>query len=299
METQPNRQPARIFGLAMMVLGVAGGWYNWYLATNEGEFSTKLCVFTPLALVGGLLMALRPEWAGPWQADSTPAHKRALIAVVAFMALGSGLEFFWLHREVNRQAPPQKVIAWKPEMGRPTLPLALATRVVEASAPVAVSFLGRQYRLGSYNERNNRMWEFVTGGETVNNWTTLLTLIDRPDARSRQDLDRLAEGILATYRSRGAKILMARTMTPRPDMVFNYAIAAFEEPKQQRYELNFVKMQLGADHANVAVYGVRIADPQDYRTKARAFVEANSSEIGRALENLPMPDLATLPRREF
>jgi hypothetical protein len=84
-----------------------------------------------------------------------------------------------------------------------------------------------------------------------------------------------------------------------PETVFNYAVAAFDEPKEQRFELDFVKMQLGSDHAAVAVYGARISDIRDYRSKAREFLDANSNEIGRALGRLVLPDLATLPQREF
>ena len=143
------------------------------------------------------------------------------------------------------------------------------------------------------------MWEFVTGGETVDNWKTLLTIIDRPDARTREDLDRLAEGILSAYRSRGGRILMAKTIGQTPEAVFNYALAAFDEPGEQRYELNFVKMSLGSGNAVVAIYGVRIADDRDYRAKASEFIGANSAEIGRALEKLVLPDLSSLPRRPF
>jgi hypothetical protein len=58
-------------------------------------------------------------------------------------------------------------------------------------------------------------------------------------------------------------------------------------------------VQLGPSHAGVAVYGVRITDPRDYRAKARAFLDANSGEIGRALAGLKIPNLTALPRREF
>ena len=58
-----------------------------------------------------------------------------------------------------------------------------------------------------------------------------------------RDSDRLAEGIMSTYKSRGAKILLARTMQ-ESGTPFNYVVAAFEEPDKQRYELSFVKMAL-------------------------------------------------------
>jgi len=49
----------------------------------------------------------------------------------------------------------------------------------------------------------------------------------------------------------------------------------------------------------VAIYGVRISDPQDYRTKARDFLDQKSSEVGRALGEAALPDVSSLPRREF
>jgi hypothetical protein len=162
-----------------------------------------------------------------------------------------------------------------------------------------MSLLGKTNRHGTFNQRHNGMWEFVTGGETVANWTTLLTVIDRPDARTRADLDRLAEGILSTYRSRGARVLLAKTMGSSPETVFNYAVVAFDEPNEHRIELDFVKVQLGSDHAAVVVYGVRINDAQDYRAKAKEFLDAHSSRIGRELEGLALPDVSALPRREF
>jgi hypothetical protein len=221
----------------MMALGAAGWWYNWHLASARGEFSIKLCVFVPLALAGGLLLAVRPDWAGPWRADSTRSRKIAMIAVIVVMAVGSAIEFFSLRQVLEQRAPRQKVIAWSPEMGTPTIPVSLAARTRQPEPePPAIDFLGRPYRLGAFNQRPHGMWEFVTAGETVANWTTLLTLIDRPDARTRADLDRLAEGILDAYRSRGAKILMAKTMGQTPESVYNYAVAAFDETQEQRYE---------------------------------------------------------------
>lgn len=291
---------ARVFGAVMMVLGGAGWWYNGYLARTEGEFWIKLCVFVPLALAGGLLMAVKPEWAGPWQPENSRGQKMVMIAVLAFMAIGSGVEFFRLQSVVAAGAPEQKIIRWSPEMGKPpkvavrqlALPLAMASM----SAGPEITFMGRKYQLGSHNAKANRMWEFVTGGETVNNWTTLLTLIDRPDAKTRPDLDRLSEGILTAYKSRGGKVLMAKTMGGSPETVYNYAVVAFAEPATKRWELNFVKMHLAANRGNavVAVYGARVADAQ-----AKAFLDEHSSAIGKALEGLVMPDLGGLPKREF
>ena len=79
-------------------------------------------------------------------------------------------------------------------------------------ATATISLLGKTYRLGSFNQKAKPTWEFVTGNETVENWTTLVTVIDRADAPTRPDLDRLGEGIMANYKSHGGQILLARTL---------------------------------------------------------------------------------------
>src|SRR5580698_7006149 len=65
----------------------------------------------------------------------------------------------------------------------------------------SLTFLSKTYTLGSFNQKSKPTWEYVTGGETVDNWTTLITLIDRQDARTIADLDRLAQGVTDTYKS--------------------------------------------------------------------------------------------------
>ena len=134
------------------------------------------------------------------------------------------------------------------------------------------------------------MWEFVTADETMDDWKTLFTVIDRPDALTSDQLDRVAEGILSDYRSRGARIL-ASGGTDR------YLVVAFDEPAKNRCELNFVKIELGSPEAVVTTYRVRITDAGDYRTAANEFMNRNAAEIGRALGALPLPDIRTLPRR--
>lgn len=167
------------------------------------------------------------------------------------------------------------------------------------AASPAVNFLGRSYRLGSFNQKSHAMWEFVSAGETVTTWTSLLTLIDRPDARTRQDLDRLAEGVQSNYESHGGKILKAQTMRDASGTAYNYMVVAFEEAGKHRFELNFVKVALAVKNAYVAVYGVRITDPKDYPGKAKAYLNEHSGEVGRALESTAFPDLGKLPRKEF
>lgn len=167
------------------------------------------------------------------------------------------------------------------------------------SAAPAITFLGQPYQLASFNQKGNPMWEFAASNETVNNWTTLLTVVERPDAHSRADLDRLAQGILDTYKSRGARVLMARTMADASGAPFNYMVVAFEEPSKHRFELNFVKAALGPKNAFMVIYGVRVTDPKDYTAKAKAFLNQQSSNIGKAMETAAIPPTASLPRREF
>jgi hypothetical protein len=178
--------------------------------------------------------------------------------------------------------------------------------VVLAAALVActkgappLTFLSKPYTLGSYNQKNKPTWEYVTGGETVNNWTTLITLIDRADAKTAPDLDQLAEGVMETYKSHGGRILLAKTMKDKAGAAFNYMVAAFEEPGKNRFELNFVKFGLGPKNAYIMVYGARVTDAKDYKTKGKDFLNQHSEEIGRAIENAVLPDLSSLPHKEF
>jgi hypothetical protein len=179
------------------------------------------------------------------------------------------------------------------------LAMTIMSGVTVLSGAQSISFQGRNYQLGSFNQKNHAMWEFTSGNETVNNWTTLLTIVDRPDAKTRPDLDRLAQGVMDQYKSRGGKVLMAKTMATAAGVPFNYMIVAFEEPAQKRFELNFVKAVLGEKNAAIVVYGVRVSDPKDYVAKAKAFLSEHSQEIGKALEVSVMPSTGTLPRKEF
>jgi len=109
--------PARLFGLAMMIAGIAGWYYNRHLAATEGAFYIRLCVFAPLGVFGGLLILLRPDWIGPIRKDSSRAQKTSLCAVLGLMAVFSGLDMYTL---TSRQHPqPSKIIHWTPEMGTP------------------------------------------------------------------------------------------------------------------------------------------------------------------------------------
>jgi len=287
----------RAFGLLMVVLGLAGWWYNWHLAETEGRFYIKMCVFVPLAVGGGLLVAVRPDWIGPWRSDSSPAHKTALIALIGFMAVASGVDMYRLKTSRFQERP---VVIRQARNVPPAVKVrpVMTTNVAALTAP-SLTFRSQSYRLGSFNQRNHATWEFVSDGETVNNWTKLLTVVDRPDAKTREDLDRLAEGLMATYKSHGAKILLAKTLQEASGTPFNYMVAAFEEPASQRYELNFVKMTMGEKNAVVLIHGVRVSDGTDYLGKAKEYLNRNSSEIGRAMEKMTAPDVGKFTRREF
>jgi hypothetical protein len=165
--------------------------------------------------------------------------------------------------------------------------------------PPTINLLGRPYHLGSYNQRDKPMWEFIAPGETIDNWKTLVTIIDRTDAHTRPELDRVGEGIMQTYKSHGGKILMAKTMVDPAGAPYNYMLAAFDEPAKHRYEFNFIKMALGPKNVYVAIYGVHITDPTDYLAKAKTFLTQHSGESGDAISNLPVPDVAKWPRKVF
>jgi len=155
-----------------------------------------------------------------------------------------------------------------------------------------LTFLAKSYTLASFNQKSNPTWEYVTGGETIDNWTTLITLIDRQDARTAPDLDRLAQGVTDTYKSHGGRILLAKTLKDKTGAAFNYAVVAFEEPVKNRFELNFVKFAMGPKNAYIMVYGARVA-----KSAGKDFLNQHSEEIGRAMDNATLPDLSRLPRK--
>lgn len=159
-----------------------------------------------------------------------------------------------------------------------------------------VSFLGKPYRLGSYNQQARPMWEFTTGAETVDNWTTLVTLIDRPEATSLPQMDQVSEGVMQSYQSAGGRVLKAETLKDKRGKPFNFLVASFNDPKAHRLELNFVKVFMGAKNAVVAIYGVRFGDP-DYMAKAKAFLDEHSTEVGSALEETSFPSTGGLPKK--
>jgi hypothetical protein len=178
-------------------------------------------------------------------------------------------------------------------MNRISIVVVLLTLLLACAKPAPpLTFLSKSYTLGSFNQNSNPTWEYVSGGETVNNWTTLITLIDRQDARTVPDLDRLAQGVTDTYKSHGGRILLAKTLKDKTGAAFNYAVVAFEEPAKNRFELNFVKFGMGPNNAYIMVFGARVA-----KSEGKDFLNQHSTEIGRAMDNAALPDLNTLARK--
>jgi len=167
-----------------------------------------------------------------------------------------------------------------------------------AGAP-SLTFLRKTYNLGSYSQKANPMWEFASAPETVNKWSTLVTVIDRPDAASMTNLDSLAEGTLSAFKNSGAKILLAKTMKDTAGKPYNYLVAAIDEPEKHRYELNFLKIAMGAKNAYILIYGARITDLVDYKAKAAKYVDNHSREIGMALDSAAAPNVSRWPRTTF
>jgi len=161
-----------------------------------------------------------------------------------------------------------------------------------------LNLFSKTYTLGSYNQKYHPTWEFVAN-EDINSWTTLVTLMERTDAKTVADMDKLSEGVMSTYKNAGGRVLTAKTLKNQAGAPFNYMLVAFEEPAKQRFELNFVKIMMGAKNAQLMIIGVRVTDPKDYRAKAKEFLDKRSGEVGMALGEFVMPDLSTFPRRVF
>ncbi len=93
---RPNPTPARLFGVAAIIVGIAAFWYSWHLLMTENTVSVKLTILGPAAFLGGPLMIWKPEWTGPITVNSSKAHKTALLVLCALIMLLSGIEFFVL-----------------------------------------------------------------------------------------------------------------------------------------------------------------------------------------------------------
>ena len=93
---KPNYSRLRIGGAVFILIGLVGWWYNWHTVMTEGYFNIKLTILGPLGLFGGLLMMVRPEFAGPLRPDSPKAHKMSMFVLIGLMAVVAGIDFYLL-----------------------------------------------------------------------------------------------------------------------------------------------------------------------------------------------------------
>jgi hypothetical protein len=171
---------------------------------------------------------------------------------------------------------------------------------VWAMSPPTLTFMSKTYQLASFSHMNRPMWEFASPPETVDNWTSMVTLVECPGTHTNADVDKVAEGLVSIYRENHAQILMSKTMTGKSGKPYDYLVAAFEEPTKHRFEIDFVRVALMEDHqAWCLIYGKRIADAEDYLAKSKVYLNQHSSEVGQALEAMSLPSKDNFPRKEF
>jgi hypothetical protein len=111
--------------------------------------------------------------------------------------------------------------------------------------------------------------------------------------------DRIAEGIMQTYKANGGQVLRAQATRDSSGAPFNDLAGAFEQSDKHTYQLNFVKVALAEDTAYLFIYGVRITDRKDYQTKAQEYLDQRSGPICQTLGHAVLPAISTLPRQEF
>ncbi len=83
---------ARLFGVVLIVLGVALVYMNWKQLWTEGTYSTKLATFGPVVGIGGLYLLFFPAGAGK---PTTTAEKVTVLLVFA-VGLAAGLINWYL-----------------------------------------------------------------------------------------------------------------------------------------------------------------------------------------------------------
>lgn len=110
-----------------------------------------------------------------------------------------------------------------------------------------------------------------------------VTVLDRPDIRTRPALDQLAKDLLAGYKAEGGKILTAKMIGPNKNNPFQYIVVAFEQPARKGYELRFVKAAMGHRNACVTIYTVRV---DDVKTFLQTQLESIEKEF--ALSQVPL-----------
>jgi hypothetical protein len=159
--------------------------------------------------------------------------------------------------------------------------------------------MGHSYHLASFNQKDKPTWQFVGGDEAVGTWTTMFTIVDRPEAHANSNLEKLAEGVKADYEAHGNRVLISQALFDPKGEAYHYLVVSFDERSKNRMQFSFVKIGLGRHNVYVAIYDVRVTDPTDYGSKARTFLHQRSAEIGTALGQMELPDIGKLPRTEF
>jgi len=159
---------------------------------------------------------------------------------------------------------------------------------------VTFTFLNKTYTLKGIAPAPGRMWEFAPEGETLENWTTLVTLIDRPDAADLKAMDQVSQGILEHYQKNGGQIMMAKSLKGSDGQPFNFLIGAFDQKAHHRFELNYVRVFMRQPNAMIAIFAARVSDEGDYLVKAKSFLDHQSGLIGHALETTVFPNAQQL-----
>lgn len=87
-----NYIKARLFGVVLILLGIALVYLNWRDLWTEGTYSMKLAAFAPLVSIGGVFLLLFPAQAGK---PNTTAEKVTVLLVLA-IGLVAGLVNWYL-----------------------------------------------------------------------------------------------------------------------------------------------------------------------------------------------------------
>jgi len=86
--------------------------------------------------------------------------------------------------------------------------------------------------------------EICHSGDSIDDWKTLITAIDRADARTKEGLDRW-RGFCRATNVTAQRFCWRRRIQDRSGAPYNYVVAAFEEPAKHRVRAEFVKMAMG------------------------------------------------------
>jgi hypothetical protein len=83
---------SRIFGLALLVLGIGLVYINWHQLLKDGSYSLKMAAFGPLVGVGGLFLVFFPSMGG----KPNTAKEKIILLIVFVIGLAAGLVNWYL-----------------------------------------------------------------------------------------------------------------------------------------------------------------------------------------------------------